>query len=130
MCPVWGSPVPEKHLYWSEPNKVSTNWFGPEVYKELWGLYVFNLKKVNGRHYCNFSYFMGGLGKYKARHFLQVHLKINGDKLKHGKFQADMKETFFIRVIKLWNRLPTEAVANLGDSQNLLGEVTEQFQLN
>lgn len=91
---------------------------------------MFNLKKVNGRPYCNFSYFIGGLVKYKARHFLQMHLKSNGDKLKHGKFQADMKETFFIRVIKLWNGLPFEAVASLGDSQNLLGQNPEQFQLS
>jgi len=77
---------------------------------------LFSLKKrrLRGDLINTYKYLKGGCQKDEARLLSVVpsnRTRGNGHKLKHRKFQLNMKKSVFtLRVMEHWNRLPGEAV--------------------
>jgi len=72
-------------------------------------------RRLWGDHIAAFQYLKGAYRKDGEGLFTKVcsgRTRGNGSKLKEGRFRLDIRKKFFtIRVVKLWNRLPREAVA-------------------
>ena len=75
---------------------------------------LFSLKKRRLRGGYAYKYLNGGCQGYGTKLFSVVpsdRIRGNGHKLKHRKFQLNMRKNFFpLRVTEHWNRLPREAV--------------------
>jgi len=87
--------------------------FYEERLREL-RLFSLEKRKVWGHHIAAFQYLKGAYKEAGEGIFTRAchdRTKGNGFKLKDSTFRLDTKKKFFtVRVMRLWNRLPREAV--------------------
>jgi len=99
-----------------------------EGLREL-GLFSLKKRRLRGDLITAYKYLECGCQKDGARLFPEVpsdRTRGNGHKLKHSKFQVNMRKNFFpLRVTEPWNRLPREVVESpsLEIFKTLLNEV-------
>ena len=61
-----------------------------------------------------FQYLKGAYRKAEEGHFIRAcsnRMRGNGSRLEKGRFRLDIRKKFFtVRVVRHWNRLPSEVV--------------------
>ncbi|KAK4815929.1 hypothetical protein QYF61_010186 [Mycteria americana] len=84
-----------------------------DTLREL-GLFSLDKRRLWGHFIATFQYLQGVYKKDGDRHFNRVcsdRTSGNGFKLKGGRFRLDSRKKFFtVRVVKHWNRMPSEVV--------------------
>ncbi|KAK4816702.1 hypothetical protein QYF61_020586, partial [Mycteria americana] len=78
------------------------------------GLLSLEKRRLQGEFIVAFQYLKGAYMKYGDKLFSRAcsnRTRGNGFKLKEGRFRLDIRKKFFtMRMVKHWNRLPTELV--------------------
>jgi len=84
-----------------------------ERLREL-GLFSLEKRKLQVELIAAFQYLMGaynGAGEALFTRACSDRTRVNGFKLKEGRFRSDIRNKFFtMRAVKHWNRLPAEPV--------------------
>ncbi|GAB0197528.1 triadin [Grus japonensis] len=114
LHPALGCPGQERHGAVGASPEEATKMISYEDWLRELGLFSLEKRRLQGDITAAFQYLKGAYGKAGEGLFTRAcrdSTRVNGFKVKEGRFRLDIKKKFFtIRVVRPWHRLPREVV--------------------